>query len=408
MGEQLWHPSAATWLKTNQRTFGRLVHRAISLNESGHFENAALLAEAAAQFAWLNHPGQHASRALEDLCARIGRQRCAEPGSARAATQVKKVLHVVTQCYDIGGHTRAIRRWIELDQGRRHSLAVTSPAGGRLINAALLKSVLASGGQVHEIANESNRILDKATRLRTLAFDADLVILHVHPSDVCPAIAFAAPAGLPPITIQNHADHVFWIGANVLNSVINFRSAGRDLATDRRGIPLVHQSVVPLPLDAERRVVDRTEAKAALGLPRDSFILLTVASAYKFANVSTALDFFATQSKFLARHPRAVHIVVGADQTSLPASASPRLKVVAATPDIAMYYDAADLYVDSFPFASVTSLLEAGQRGTPLVGLEFGDRLTRILRGTDDGTAELVDDAEDRRMAIRSRSANER
>jgi hypothetical protein len=44
-----------------------------------------------------------------------------------------------------------------------------------------------------------------------------------------------------------------------------------------------------------------------------------------------------------------------------------RIKAIAETENTAIYYQAADIYVDSFPFVSITSLLEAGSYGVPLV-----------------------------------------
>src|SRR5690606_12343399 len=51
--------------------------------------------------------------------------------------------------------------------------------------------------------------------------------------------------------------------------------------------------------------------------------------------------------------------------------------------DTAAYYQAADIYVDSFPFGSTTSLLEAGSCGVPLVGLfPFSERSAILGPGT--------------------------
>jgi Glycosyl transferases group 1 len=44
-----------------------------------------------------------------------------------------------------------------------------------------------------------------------------------------------------------------------------------------------------------------------------------------------------------------------------------QVHIVAETQDTQLYLDAADIYLDSFPFVSITSLLEAGAHGLPLV-----------------------------------------
>jgi hypothetical protein len=44
-----------------------------------------------------------------------------------------------------------------------------------------------------------------------------------------------------------------------------------------------------------------------------------------------------------------------------------RIRVLGRREDTALFYQAADIYLDSFPFASLTSMLEAGSYGAPLV-----------------------------------------
>ena len=51
--------------------------------------------------------------------------------------------------------------------------------------------------------------------------------------------------------------------------------------------------------------------------------------------------------------------------------------------EIGSIYAAADIYLDSYPFSSLTSMLEAGQRGLPLLSLGSADPQLDVL-GFDD------------------------
>ena len=49
------------------------------------------------------------------------------------------------------------------------------------------------------------------------------------------------------------------------------------------------------------------------------------------------------------------------------AASGGRIVALGERPDTATFYEAADIYVDSYPFSSITSMLEAGSYGLPVV-----------------------------------------
>jgi hypothetical protein len=73
----------------------------------------------------------------------------------------------------------------------------------------------------------------------------------------------------------------------------------------------------------------------------------------------------------LEKHKNSVGIVIGPNQHDQWAvghqKTQGRLLALGRRDDTALFYEAADIYVDSFPFTSNTSLLEAGNYGLPLV-----------------------------------------
>jgi hypothetical protein len=189
------------------------------------------------------------------------------------------------------------------------------------------------------------------------------------------------------VLFDNHADHTFWIGTKISNVIMNLREPGQAISQRWRGVGTAHTSITPLPLAGVTRTKSRTEAKQALGLPASSTLLLSIASNYKYAPVAPDLDFPRVAIPLIRANPNTYLFVVGVTENhrwrNARKATANRLQTFAATPDIQTFLEAADIYLDSFPFGSLTSLLEAGQYGTPACGLTYGDHLCDALRAED-------------------------
>ena len=153
----------------------------------------------------------------------------------------------MTEAYATGGHSQNVWRWIEEDKRRTHTLALTRQ-GSLPVPAVLEKVVVASGGSIAQLDKDGGDLLSRASALARLAATRDEVVLHVHPFDVVPLIAFAASEERPPVVLLNHADHVFWLGVTVADVVVHARSVAVSLAEDRRDIPGERSVIFPFPI----------------------------------------------------------------------------------------------------------------------------------------------------------------
>jgi hypothetical protein len=355
-------------------TFQDLLALAATFLDKHDYEAAAMCGQIAADYAWNNHPGIFASRQLEAILLTIGKRIFKHSGvpherSPRPVGVAHRLLHVLTSAYGIGGHTRLAWRWIQEDSDRIHSVALTDQRSAE-IPQQLAEAVSAARGEVQVLDAKPHSLLTKAKMLRNAAASADIVILHIHPYDVVPLIALADKQHSSPVMFSNHADHLFWLGVGISDIVVNFRDSGAALAQARRGVEAERCRLLPLPLPLTQRTYSREEAKKHLGLQGDSVLLLSVASAYKYTPIDH-VNFIDAIVPVLNRHERSVLMVVGPDGGGLWRTAQDRtggrILPVGVQQHIAPMYQAADIYVDSFPFCSITSLLEAGSYGVPLV-----------------------------------------
>lgn len=301
------------------------------------------------------------------------RPRC----SAGGAGHPEVCLHVLNEAMGFGGLIAMAMRWIKHDQGRVHSVAILSQTTS--LPSALVQAVSRSGGKIHA-AGAKDTSLRKADWLRRLAYDvANIVVLHVDVDDVIAGVAFGIRGG-PPVLLVNHAAHIFWTGASIADVVVNCRGSRLEAywTINHRGIPRCATIPIPLsepePSTSETAVatIGKKAAKATAGIPEDAILILTVGAAYKYTPFH-GLDFLAACERILTEIPEGFLMAAGVVEDSRWRDASircrSRIKALGSVSQaqLAILHEAADLYVEGFPFGSTTALLEAGLRGIPVV-----------------------------------------
>ena len=352
--------------------FDELVGRAEDRLAQGRPEAAAIHAQIAAALAWHSPTGLLASPRLESCLIEIARGSMPPPEDVARSTDVRTVLHVLTTAYQVGGHTRLAWRWIERDDGRAHSVALTRQAYEPL-PTYLPEVVRARRGRIHRIDKAAGGLLGRAAALQAVAARADLVVMHTHPFDVVPPIALAGldrDGRRPPTILLNHADHLFWIGLSIADLVLHLRASGARLSSARRGLPPNRSGILPVPLSPAPSALDRESSRRALGLSNTDVLALSVASGYKFSS-ARGDGLLPLLEQALGRRVDLRVLAVGpggrTDWREASTRTSRRLGSTGIRDDIPAMYGSADIYLDSFPFSSLTSMLEAGQHGLPLV-----------------------------------------
>ena len=375
--------ATSTRLAHHREIFLGLAGVATDAARAGRHEEAAAFAQLATRYAGDNHPATFASPGLETVLAGVGAATmppstwpAGSPngpttGGAGAGDGPGRVLHVLTKAIGVGGHTRYALRWLEHDEGRVHSLALTGQKGD--VPAPLAAAVTASGGELRILGTgpAGGGHVARAAELRAMAAGADVVVLYIDPHDVVPVIALAGADPRPPVLFVNHADHCFWIGRATADLVACIRGQGTTIATGRRGSrpsgARSSQSPSPLPGDSGHGTRRRPSSGCR---PRPC------SCSPSPPPTSTSRSTTSTSSTWSSRWwtptADAVLLAVGPSGRRWQRAegrTGGRIRALGPQPGIQRYYEACDVYLDSHPVSSATSLLEAASLGTPAMTL---------------------------------------
>lgn len=382
----VWKEEGTRLIQPRIDVFRSLINQAKNLLERHQYDAAAVYAEVAACYTLYRHCGIFVSTELEDILLTIGQKAIRQQGdlinkNTLLSKNPKNILHVATAVSSIGGHSRMIWRWIQQDAERSHSLVLTRHQ--KEVPKIMKDAVANSEGKIYFLRDSIGHLVSRAARLRQIAASADIVVLHTSCEDVIPIIAFANKEQSPPIILLNHADHFFWLGVSISDIVANLRESGMYLSQKRRGVEAKRNVILPIILPPINRTLTRIEAKKKLGIDENSILLLSIARSLKYRSMN-GVNFAEAHIPLLKRHKQAILVVVGPgireDWSEAIQQAQGRIIVLEEREDTSTFYQAADIYVDSFPFISNTSLLEAGSYGVPLVSrYPFDSDLSSIL-----------------------------
>jgi len=357
------------FLYKSNTIYEHLLEHIHSLYKKGRFENTLKCIQLTADYAWKVHTGRYTDGRIENIAFDIGQNlnnilksqkldnyRFNLPAITNKYKK-RNILHIATRVSKIGGHTRLINNWIKQDTHSSHSLVIVNQTNLE-VPEWIDKSISKSGGKLILIPPNISLLL-KAKLLRELSnSNIDLIILHHHPNDIVPVVAFSVK-NCPPVAIQNHADHVFWLGSSIGDIVINIRKSGQSISVNRRHLP--KNFLLPIPIDIKPPPITKESARKQLNIKQNDILLLSIGMPYKFIP-SGNLNFFKTIIKVLNSNPNIHLFIIGFDKEYIkyiPESKHERIKLLGRIVDPSIYYKAADLYLESFPVGSLTTLLEA-------------------------------------------------
>jgi len=271
-----------------------------------------------------------------------------------------KILHVATQLFSTGGHTRLLENYIEIDEENDHWLFLTKQEEEIPLRISQLE-----GGRIKKIYRPATPdIAGTARELNAIKDNFDVIVLHQHQHDATPMLALAASQG-PPVIYMNHADHTFWLGASIADCCINFRPFAVKTSEQKRGIK--NNCLLPIIINKESNGITRQRAKQLLNIPDDQVVFLTIASFKKYIP-NDKHDFFEMATEVL-KFDKNIHCyIVGVsenDDLSLLnyTGKNERIHLMGILEDPLLYEIAADYYLESMPSLSVTSIYETVKFG---------------------------------------------
>lgn len=333
----------------------------------------------AASLAWCMNPGYLRSIKIEQILSKIS---LCTLGVVKLDESQKKtgfihVFHIATSVSNRGGHTRVILRWIDncrmFSKNQVHHLVLTGQ-GVSDIPEWLANAISETGGECISVEEKSGWI-GRSAQLRDLVTRrADVIVLHVHPNDPIINLALFGMKEHMPIFMFNHADHVFSLGMGVCNRVLDFRKSGQDLTSRYRG---VSSTIVPLPMVVEdiagqNRQKLRYDARKRLDIDIDVVIALTIGDEYKYKD-ALGYSFIECVRRMLKSEPGLTLIAVGIpNKNEWAVLASETQNRFVPTGSILNksilndYYRAADIYLEGFPFSSLTAMIDAGLNYLPI------------------------------------------
>lgn len=356
----------------NKREVYKYINNAENSLRDRNYEDASKWCYVASKHASDNHPGFYTSVELERIlieCANNLPLIHEDISVTLKQPQKRNVLHILSEGYSTGGHTRLVKNWIEKDSDSVHSLITTWQLGST--PDWLIDAVTKSEGWTYTLEKITN-FTERAAALRNIAYKwADVIVLHIHMFDPIAVMAFGVKGG-PPVLFMNHGDHVFWIGSSIIDHLVNFRTVGEELSLSRRNIRT--SSILPLPLSLPKQNdQDRDSLKKELGVGNEAVVLLTIATPYKFKSFGN-IHYIDILKEVLSKNKNAVAIIVGPENSGIWKEANietkGRILPLGIQTDIEKFYSIADIYIDSYMIGSGTSAYDGGLHKLPVVAIQ--------------------------------------
>lgn len=294
-------------------------------------------------------------------------------------------LHVMTKAYPTGGHSRVVARWINSSSGeQKHSVILLNQESSE-IPYDIQEAVKSRNGVIY--VSKYTDLMENASYLRMISNQYTSIILHIHPNDPTPIIAYGIEDFKTPIILFNHADHNYWCGSSVVDVVADIRDNG----ITRKYRNIRNTFLLRIPIETNLRLqsalTTKIIARKALGIPQNEKVILTVGRSSKYEPIGK-IEFCQIISSILNQISNSKCYGIGPTADTGNWGTTPSfvpLGEIEYGETYFKYLSAADLYIDSLPIGGGTSVVDAVQAHVPVLAYtifnpDFGSLVEGVER----------------------------
>ncbi len=287
--------------------------------------------------------------------------------------QPGSVLHVMTEAYVNGGHSRCVERWLGFaNKDETHSCVLLRQTDKY---PARLKEATERTGGTFFVWDPGLDTVERALALRRLASNFEYIVLHIHPGDPSALIAFGTESFQRPVIFFNHADHIFWLGVSIADCVADLSGPGLQTSLNYRKAARCILLGIPPELEEYKRP-QKEAARQELGLAAEARILCSFGSESKYLPVYSD-TFLETLNFILEAEAQALIAIIGPSQKNkyfakLCDKYPGRLLLpnkVDYESGYQLWMAASDLVLDSYPVSGGTTAIDAVSSYKPVLTL---------------------------------------
>lgn len=268
-------------------------------------------------------------------------------------------LHIVTQAYKTGGHTKLLECWIDnLGYKETNSLLVIN---GETEMPDTLMNVIKKKGKIYQLRHQD--YLEKAKKLAHIASKYEKIVLHIHPDEITTNLAFGNTKFNRFIIFMNHADHMFSCGYSLANITLQLSQEGLEFSEKYRGSKNNH--ILNIPISGKAFFLSKELARKEINLDNNKIVVLSIASEYKYGKEKELHKFLDFAKKLVHCKNNIEFLFIGPSVKSkewLEVNVSTNGKIkplgIVSREKLEFYIKSCDLYIESFPFSSYTAFLD--------------------------------------------------
>lgn len=363
--------------KKDVENYNSLKSNAINALNENKIEKSLDYVYIASSYAWKVQFGKWYDDELEQLLPRIGKHIKKQvvgfktDKSKEIQKDVKSIVHVVSFLSDVGGHSEVLRQWVNILTGlvENQRIYITN-VSKTATKYSYLDDFANKGIGVRQLSH-NNSYVDRIKKLIEY-FEEDLpdfAILYINPNDVIAVTALQTLQNKPYVIFFNHADHVFWLGKNIIDILVEFRSNSVKYSNAFRNINRI--CVIPLTTDIKPRKIPKT----FYGIPENSTLSVSIGGFHKLLG-DPEWNYFKTIERILEQFPNHYHLLITSSHrgeleehlTDTP-NIRKRFIIDGPYPDLEPIYGVADFLIETFPYSGGMVRIEAMACGLPIVAV---------------------------------------